>query len=56
VRRRVDLEEGAEFGQKLFRRETLQILQHAVVGQDLHLVVREDHRQEVRAVARATPD
>ena len=31
----------------------VEILEHAVVGQDVHLVVREDHGEETRAAARA---
>ncbi len=38
--------------QHLLRRPAVQILQHAVVGQDLHLIVRKNHREEPAAFTR----
>ncbi len=39
-------------GQQLGRRAPLRVADQPVVGQDLHLVVREDHRQEGAVLAR----
>ena len=46
----LDDEHGFEFPEQRFRRKAVQILEHAVVGEDLHLVVREQDRQKVRAL------
>ena len=44
---------GVENFQQLLRRLAVQILQHAVVGQNLHLVVRKNHGEKLSALARA---
>src|SRR5947208_1550358 len=41
--------------QQLFRRPMIQILQHAVVGENLHLVVGKNDREKFPARARAMP-
>jgi hypothetical protein len=46
----IDGENRAENFQQLFRRPAVQILQHAVVRQNLHLVVRKNHGQKLSAL------
>ena len=43
----------AENFQQLLRRPSVQILQHPVVGQNLHLIVRKNHGEEPAAFTRA---
>src|SRR5262249_4543191 len=45
----LDDEHTVELFQKLRRRKAVEIFEHAVVGENLHLVVRENHRKELAA-------
>ncbi len=48
-----DDEHPVQFLDELLCREPVQVLQHAVVRQDLHLLVREDDAEELAALPRA---
>ena len=50
---RIGVEHFFQLQRQLVRREAVQIFQHAVVGQNLHLVVRKNHGEKLSAVARA---
>jgi hypothetical protein len=49
----LDDENGVEFLEQLSGSKSVEILQHAVVGENLHLVVRENDAQKIAAVTSA---
>src|SRR5437764_9799684 len=53
--RRLNHEHSIEFFQELRWRETIEILQYAVIGQDPNLVIRKNDAEEVATLTCALP-